>query len=97
MRRQNIVVNLTIQFNNPVQPPQWGAPVLLTQVALVVDEGGNALYQPAYHSQPAAAENITDELFAALQQQLAAVGLAVSRMPPSVPTPAPVTDAEASA
>lgn len=68
-----------------------GAPVLLTQVALVVDEGGNALYQPAYHSQPAAAEDITDELFAALQQQLAAAGLAASRMPPSVPTPAPVT------
>lgn len=85
MRRQNIVVNLTIQFNNPVQPPQWGAPVLLTQVALVVDAEGNALYQPAYHSQPAAAEDITDELFAALQQQLAAVGLAVSRMPPAEP------------
>ena len=94
MRRQNIVVNLTIQFNNPVQPPQWGAPVLLTQAALVVDAEGNALYQPAYHSQPAAAEDITDELFAVLQQQLAAVGLAVSRMPPSVP--APVTGTEAS-
>ena len=95
MRRQNIVVNLTIQFNNPVQPPQWGAPVLLTQVALVVDAEGNALYQPAYHSQPAAAEDITDDLFAALQQQMAAVGLAVSRMPPAVPVSAPVTEVDA--
>lgn len=81
MRRQNIIVQLAIQFPNPVQPPQWGAPVLLTQVALVVDAQGAAMYQPAYHSQPAAAEDITDELLVAMQEQLAAVGLAVSRLP----------------
>lgn len=81
MRRQNVLMNLTIQFNNPVQPPQWGAPVLITQATLVVDAQGNALYQPAYHSQPAAAEDITDELLVALQEQLAAVGLSVARLP----------------
>lgn len=81
MRRQNVLMNLTIQFNNPVQPPQWGAPVLITQATLVLDAQGSALYQPAYHSQPAAAEDITDELLVALQEQLAAVGLAVSRLP----------------
>ena len=95
MRRQNIVINLTIQFDNAVQPPQWAAPVLLTQVALVVDAQGNALYQPAYHAQPAAADDITDELLAALQQQLAAVGLAVSRLAAAGPEPVREQEAQA--
>lgn len=81
MRRENILVNLTVQFANPVQPPQWGAPVLLTQVGLVVDVNGNALYQPAYSQMPAAASDITDEMLAEMQKQLVAVGLTVTRLP----------------
>lgn len=81
MQRQNILVSLTVQFANPVQPPQWGAPVLLTQVGLVVDDKGNAVYQPAYSQMPAAPSDITDELLAQLQVQLAAVGLTVARLP----------------
>lgn len=80
MQRQNFLVHMTIQFPNPVQPPQWGAPVTLTQVGLVVDEKGSPLYQPAYSQMPAAASDITDELLAQLQTQLAAVGLAVTRI-----------------
>ena len=48
------------------------------------------------HFVSATSDTLKDAVRAELQQ-LAAVGLAVSRMPPSVPTPAPVTDAEASA
>lgn len=81
MQRQNILVNLTIQFNNPVQPLQWGAPVLLTQVGLVVDANGNSVYQPAYSQMPAAPDDITDEMLAQLQTQLASVGLTVARLP----------------
>ena len=83
MPRQTIIANLTIQFDNPIQPPQWGAPVLITHIGVVVDEAGNALYQPAYQPMPAVAEDITDEVLTALKKQLAAVGLSVARIVPT--------------
>lgn len=79
MPRQSIISNLTVQFPNNIQPPQWGAPVLITQICVITDANGNALYQPSYQAMPASAEDISDEMLAALQQQLAAVGLTVAR------------------
>lgn len=79
MQRQNILVNMTVQFQNPVQPPQWNAPVLLTQAALVVDSNGNSVYQPAFSQMPAAPTDITDEILVQLQAALEAIGLKVER------------------
>ena len=80
MQRQNILVNLTVQFPNPVQQPQWGAPVLLTQVGLVVDDKGTPLYQPAFSQMPAAPTDITEEILVELQTALEAIGLKVERV-----------------
>lgn len=79
MQRQTIIISLTVQFQNPVQPPQWDAPVMLTQASLVVDAGGQPVYPPAFSQVPAASSDITDDMLAHLQVQLAAVGLTVAR------------------
>lgn len=82
MQRYTIPVNLTVQFPNEVQPPQWDAPVLIMQASVVTDINGQAVYQPAFTQVPAAESDITDEMLARLQHQLAAVGLTVTRTNP---------------
>ena len=81
MPRQTLISTLTFQFPNPVQPPQWGAPVIVTHIGIVTDEAGAAIYQPSFQQMPAVAEDITDEVLAALQQACAAVGLVIDRKP----------------
>lgn len=85
MNRQNILISMTVQFPNPLHAPQWGAPVLLTQAAIVVDAEGKSLYQPAFTPMPAAASDITDELLAQLSAQMAVLGLQVGRIAPDTP------------
>lgn len=80
MQRNTFLVNATIQFENPVQPPQWGAHVLLTSVAVVTNADGVQVYQPTYSQQPATPSDVTDELLAALQSRMAVLGLKVSRI-----------------
>lgn len=79
MKRNSYLVSATIQFENPIQPPQWGAHVILTSVAVVTNEEGVQIYQPSYLQQPATSDDITDEVLAALQTRLAILGLNVSR------------------
>ena len=81
MPRQTYIVNLTLQFDNPIQPPQYGAPVMLTSASIVTNAGGTALYQPAYTTVPASPEDVTDEMLAAIASRLAALGLSVARLP----------------
>lgn len=77
--RNTFHTQLTIQLDNPVQPMQWGAPVLITSVVVVTNDAGQSIYQPTHHVQPAVDEDITDELLAALQAKLGAIGLDVTR------------------
>ncbi len=87
MPRQTLISTLAFQFPNPVQPPQWGAPVIVTHIGIVTDETGAAIYQPSFQQMPAVAEDITDEVLTALQQSCAAVGLVIDRKPASAPGP----------
>lgn len=87
MQRQNIMISLNIQFPNPIQPPQWEAPVLITQASVVVGEDGNAVYQPAFTQVPAAKSDITDDVLAQMQVLMAALGLSVSRLEAPAATP----------
>lgn len=80
MPRQAYIINATIQFENPLQAPQWGAPIFLTSVSLITNETGQALYQPSHMQQPATPEDITDELLDALNNRFASVGLTVQRV-----------------
>lgn len=80
MKRNSYLINATIQFENPVQPPQWGAHVVLTSASVVTSDEGAQIYQPSYTQQPATPEDITDEMLAALQNRLSVLGLAVSRI-----------------
>lgn len=79
-QRIHTAVSLTVQFDNPYQPPQWGMPVLMTQVVTVKDVNGTDLYTPSHQMLPAVAADVTDEMLAALQTKLASIGLAVSRV-----------------
>ena len=87
MPRQTLVSTLAFQFPNPVQPPQWGAPVIVTHIGIVTDDTGAAIYQPSFQQMPAVAEDITDELLAALQRSCATLGLVIDRLPAAEPAP----------
>ena len=78
-QRQSISISLTIQFDNEFQSPQWGAPALLTQAVVVRGAGGAPIYPPAHQMLPAVADDITDDMLAALQSKLGALGLTVAR------------------
>jgi Mg2+/Co2+ transporter CorC len=51
----------------------------MTSVSLATNEAGQAVAQPAHSQYPMVAEDITDELLAALNAKLAALGLEVTR------------------
>ena len=77
--RQYVTISLNIQFDNEFQPPQWGAPALLTQAVVVRDTEGAPVYPPSHQMLPAVADDITDDMLAALQSKLGALGLTVTR------------------
>ena len=71
--------SVSIQFDNPVQPPAYGAAAIMTSVSLATNEAGQALAQPAHSQYPMVAEDVTDDLLAALNAKLLTLGLEVSR------------------
>ena len=79
MPRLNIPLSVSIQFDNPVPPPAYGAAAVMTGVRLATNEAGQAVAQPAHGQYPMVAEDVTDELLAAVNAKLAALGLEVSR------------------
>ena len=80
MPRINIPASVTIQFDNPIQPPAFGAPCMLTQISVATNADGVAVSQPAHHQFPMVPDDITDELIAALDSRLKSIGLTVSRI-----------------
>ena len=79
MPRLNIPLSVSIQFDNPVQPPAYNAAAIMTQVTLATNDAGQAIAQPAHSQFPMVAEDVTDELLAAMNAKLLALGLEVSR------------------
>lgn len=77
MTRALVPINVVFQIDNPVQPPAYGAPVLLTYVSVVLDNGGKAIYQPAPVQVPASSEDFTDDVLASLNSKLFSLGLKV--------------------
>ena len=84
--RQFVTISLNIQFDNEFQPPQFGAPALLTQVAVVRGADGAPIYPPAHQMLPAVPSDIDDDMLAALQSKLGALGLTVARKASNDPT-----------
>ena len=79
MPRLNIPLSVTVQFDNPVQPPAYNAAAIMTQVTLATNDAGQAIAQPAHSQYPMVAEDVTDELLAALNAKLLTLGLEVAR------------------
>ena len=79
MPRQTLLTAVVLQFDNPVQPPQWGAPALMSTVSIIADDAGTALYQPTHLSQPAVSEDFTPEILETINLQLSKLGLELTR------------------
>jgi hypothetical protein len=79
MPRLNIPLSVTVQFDNPVQPPAYNAAAIMTQVTLATNDAGQAVAQPAHSQYPMVAEDVTDDLLAAMNAKLLSLGLEVSR------------------
>ena len=79
MPRLNIPLSVSIQFDNPVQPPAYAAVAIMTQVTLVTNDAGQAQTQPAHSQYPMVAEDVTDELLDAMNAKLLTLGLEVAR------------------
>ena len=45
MPRLNIPLSVSIQFDNPVQPPAYGAAAIMTSVSLATNDAGQAVAQ----------------------------------------------------
>lgn len=79
MQRISEVAQIMIQLENAYQPPQFGAPVLMTEINVVKDGENKPIYQPSFITKIAVPSDITDELVAVLNERLAAIGLTVAR------------------
>lgn len=79
MPRLNIPLSVTVQFDNPVQPPAYNAAAIMTQVTLATNDAGQAIAQPAHSQYPMVAEDVTDELLDAMNAKLLTLGLEVAR------------------
>lgn len=74
------LINLVIQCDNPLQQPQYGAPVLMTTATVITDAVGQPMYQPAFMNMPASEQDISDEVLNLLKEKLAVIGLSVDRI-----------------
>lgn len=91
MRRLSVISQLVIQFPNQIQPGQFdGAPLVMVSSMIVKADTNTNAYPPASHMEPAAPEDINDEVLGLLQVQMERIGLTVSRIQPVAP-PAPET------
>lgn len=75
-----ISTQVIIQLDNQVQPPQWGAPVIISGANVVTDQTGQLLYQPAHMQRPMGADEFTPETLSALNAQLGKLGLEIRKV-----------------
>ena len=74
-----VATKVFVQLDNPLQPPQFQAPVMLEGANIVVDDNGNTLYQPAFIQRPMAKEEFTDQTLSDLNAKLGLLGLELVR------------------
>lgn len=75
--RTTILGSLTVFFPNAIQSPQGGLPVSLSTFQTIT--GVDKTVHPVQIQQPAIPDDITDEVLAAINEQMAYLGLVVSR------------------
>lgn len=80
MPRALVPLNVVIQLDNSIQAPVFGAPVLISNLSVVVDEAGKPLYQPAHLQMPASSGDFTEDMLQALNNKLALLGLKLSKV-----------------
>lgn len=85
LQRQIFLANMILQFDNPLYPPQFGAPALLTTASVITDENGVAQGQPQMHPQAAISTDITDVVFDSIQSKMNLLGLRIERIAKSAP------------
>ena len=78
MPRLNIPLSVSVQFDNPVQPPAYGAAAVMTSVSLATNDAGQAVAQPAHSPYPMVADDATDELLPDSKAKQATLGFEVS-------------------
>lgn len=72
--RHQITTALTIQFDNPIQPPQFNGAPLVSSMRVVMRNGQPVFQQAGHVMEPAIAEDITPELVAEINLKLARLG-----------------------
>lgn len=80
MARQTVIANVVIQLENSLQPPQFGAALVLSQFTMLVGADGKPTTTPAFSPIPVDADDMTDDLVAAMNEQLGRVGLFIGRL-----------------
>ena len=75
MPRAIVPLNVIIQIDNNIQQPVFGAPVLISNLSVVIDDEGKPLYQPAHLQMPASPDDFTDDMLQALNNKLSQLGL----------------------
>lgn len=80
MTRALVPLNVIIQIDNSMQAPAFGAPVLISNLSVVVDAEGKPLYQPAHLQMPASADDFTEDFLQALNNKLGLLGLKLSKV-----------------
>ena len=75
MPRAIVPLNVIIQIDNSIQQPVFGAPVLISNLSVVIDDEGKPLYQPAHLQMPASSDDFTDDMLQALNNKLSQLGL----------------------
>jgi len=80
MARQTVIANVVIQLENSLQPPQFGAALIFSQFTTLIGADGKPITTPAFSPIPVDADDMTDDLVAAMNEQLARVGLFIGRL-----------------
>ena len=74
-----ITTQIVIQLPNDLQPPQWGAPVLVAGLHVVLGDKQTPIFHPAHVLRPVGASDIDDAILQSINSQLAKLGLAMVR------------------
>lgn len=79
MIRTTSLFSITIQFPNPVIPMAFGVPAYMTNVQSL-QNGDQQVGHPTQTQTPLVPSDITPELLAAINTQLASLGLVASKI-----------------
>ncbi|WP_150124162.1 hypothetical protein [Cupriavidus nantongensis] len=80
MQRTQQMANLQVHLDNQFMPAPFGQGVTMSVVQVVTDPQGRVVGQPAHQVQAVVPDDITQELLAALNDKLGAVGLRLERL-----------------